>query len=76
MQYGFSYYHEMLWLATKGYVVFYTNPRGGTGRRETCADTITGGWGEIDYADCMAAADYLEKLPFVNRNRMGVTGGS
>ena len=27
-QYGFTFFHEMLFLASKGYVVFYTNPRG------------------------------------------------
>ncbi|MCP4705645.1 MAG: S9 family peptidase, partial [candidate division Zixibacteria bacterium] len=75
-QYGFTFFHEMLYLASKGYVVFYTNPRGGTGRGETFADAITGGWGDIDYYDCMSAADYLEKLPYVNKNKIGVTGGS
>jgi dipeptidyl aminopeptidase/acylaminoacyl peptidase len=75
-QYGFTFFHEMLLLASKGYVVFYTNPRGGGGQGETFADSITADWGGIDYQDCMAATDYLEKLPYVNKNRMGVTGGS
>jgi len=75
-QYGFTFFHEMLYLASKGYVVFYTNPRGGGGRGETWAGTIVGDWGSIDYQDCMAAADYLEKLPYVNAKRLGVTGGS
>jgi len=75
-QYGNTFFHEMLLLAAKGYVVFYTNPRGGTGRGETFAAAIAGGWGEIDYMDCMSATDYLEKLPYVNKNRIGVTGGS
>jgi len=75
-QYGFTFFHEMNYLASKGYVVFYTNPRGGTGRGETFADAITGCWGEIDYYDCMSAADYMEKLPYVNKNKLGVTGGS
>lgn len=75
-QYGFSFFHEMNWLASQGYVVFYTNPRGGTGRGETFAAAITGGWGEIDYFDCMSAADYMEKLKFVNPRKIGVTGGS
>ncbi len=75
-QYGFTFFHEMLLLASRGYVVFYTNPRGGTGRGETFADAITGGWGEIDYYDCMAAADYLENLPYVHKRKIGVTGGS
>jgi dipeptidyl aminopeptidase/acylaminoacyl peptidase len=76
VQYGFSFFHEILLLASKGYVVFYTNPRGGGGRGETWAGTIVADWGGIDYMDCMAAADYMEKLPFINRNKMGVTGGS
>lgn len=75
-QYGFTFFHEMLYLASKGYVVFYTNPRGGAGRGETFAGTIVADWGGIDYLDCMAATDYLENLPFVNKKRIGVTGGS
>ena len=75
-QYAFTFFHEMQWLAAQGYVVFYTNPRGGSGRGETWADAIAGGWGDLDYKDCMAAADWLEKQPFVNAKRMGVTGGS
>ncbi len=76
VQYGFTFFHEMNYLASKGYVVFYTNPRGGSGRGETFAAAISGSWGQIDYYDCMSAADYLEKRPFVNAKRMAVTGGS
>ncbi|MFH1686157.1 MAG: S9 family peptidase [bacterium] len=76
VQYGFTFFHEMQWLAAQGYVVLYTNPRGGAGRGELWAEAIRGGWGELDYKDCMAAADYLEKLKYVSPKRMGVTGGS
>jgi len=76
VQYGFSFFHEMQLLASKGYVVFYTNPRGGGGRGETWAGSIVNDWGGIDYQDCMAAADHLEKFPFVSKKRIGVTGGS
>lgn len=75
-QYGYTFYHEMLYLASKGYVVFYTNPRGGGGQGETFAGAIIGDWGTIDYYDCMAAADYLAGLPYVKGKQMGVTGGS
>jgi dipeptidyl aminopeptidase/acylaminoacyl peptidase len=75
-QYAFTFFHEMQYLASKGYIVFYTNPRGGLGRGETWADAITGEWGELDYRDCMAATDYLEKQKFVNPKKLGVTGGS
>jgi dipeptidyl aminopeptidase/acylaminoacyl peptidase len=75
-QYAFTFFHEMQMLAASGYVVFYTNPRGGSGRGETWADAIAGGWGDLDYKDCMAAADWLEKQKYIDKNRMGVTGGS
>lgn len=76
VQYAYTFFHEMFYLASKGYVVFYTNPRGGAGRGETWAEAIFGGWGELDYQDCMAAADYLEKQKYINPKKMGVTGGS
>lgn len=76
VQYAYTFFHEMQLLAANGYVVFYTNPRGGSGRGETWADAIAGGWGDLDYKDCMAAADYMEKLKFVDKKRIGVTGGS
>ncbi len=76
VQYAHTFFHEMQYLAAKGYVVFYTNPRGGAGRGETWAAAIAGGWGELDYQDCMAATDYLEKQKFVHPKKMGVTGGS
>jgi dipeptidyl aminopeptidase/acylaminoacyl peptidase len=76
VQYGHSFFHEMLFLASKGYIIFYTNPRGGGGRGETWAAANVADWGGIDYMDCMAATDYMEKLPFVNKKKMGVTGGS
>lgn len=76
VQYAHSFFHEMQYLAAKGYVVFYTNPRGGQGRGETWADAITGGWGDLDYKDCMAAADWMESQKFIHPKKMGVTGGS
>ncbi len=76
VQYGSTFFHEMQFLAASGHVVFYTNPRGGAGRGETWADAITGGWGDLDYKDCMAAADWMEKQKFIDTKRMGVTGGS
>lgn len=75
-QYGYTFFHEMQYLAAQGYVVLYTNIRGGSGKGETWAAAIEGGWGDLDYQDCLAAADFLEGLPYVDRKRIGVTGGS
>lgn len=76
VQYAYTFFHEMHYLASKGFVVLYTNPRGGAGRGKTWAESIYGGWGELDYKDCMAAADYLEKQKYINPKKIGVTGGS
>lgn len=74
--YGNHFMNEFYYLASKGYVVYYTNPRGGRGYGEAHAKAIWGAWGTADYADVMAWTDHVEKLPYIDRDRMGVTGGS
>ena len=75
-QYGFTFFHEMQLLAAKGYVVFYSNPRGSQGYGRAFAEAIRGDWGNRDFADVMAGTDYLESLPYVDAKRIGITGGS
>jgi len=75
-QYGRTFYHEMYVLASKGYVVMSTNPRGSQGYGFTFADSITGKWAEPAMKDLMAAVDYAISLGFVHKNKLGVTGGS
>ncbi|MCB5558406.1 S9 family peptidase [Anaerosalibacter bizertensis] len=74
--YGEVFYHEMQYWANEGYVVFFTNPRGSDGRGNEFAD-IRGKYGTIDYDDLMKFTDIvLEKYPFIDSNKIGVTGGS
>ena len=76
-QYGFTFFHEMLFLASQGYVVLYTNPRGSSGRGEAFASFVLNDWATgPGFEDLMAAADYLEAHPRVDGSRLGVTGGS
>jgi dipeptidyl aminopeptidase/acylaminoacyl peptidase len=75
-QYGKYFMHEFYYLAASGYVVYFSNPRGGRGYGEAHAGAIWGDWGNRDYGDLMAWADYAEKLPYIDPQRMGVTGGS
>jgi dipeptidyl aminopeptidase/acylaminoacyl peptidase len=75
-QYGRFFMHEFYYLAAHGYVVYFSNPRGGRGYGEQHAKAIYQDWGRADYADLMAWADYMEKQPFIDIKRMGVTGGS
>lgn len=76
LQYGNVFFHELQFLAAQGYVVLYTNPRGSSGYGEEFTGAIKGDWGGKDFTDIMAAADYAEKLPFVDASRMAIMGGS
>jgi len=75
-QYGAYFMHEFYTLAAQGYIVFFTNPRGGRGYGEEHAAAIWGDWGNVDYADLMAWTDLIAKKPFIDPDRMGVAGGS
>jgi dipeptidyl aminopeptidase/acylaminoacyl peptidase len=76
-QYGNFFMHEFYFLAARGYVVYFSNPRGGTGYGEEHTKSIHGGkWGTKDYEDLMCWTDYVEKLPYIDPDKMGVTGGS
>jgi dipeptidyl aminopeptidase/acylaminoacyl peptidase len=75
-QYGKFFMHEFYYLAASGYVVYFCNPRGGRGYGEEHTKSIWGAWGTTDYEDLMAWADYIESKPYIDKKRMGVTGGS
>ncbi|MFA1819864.1 prolyl oligopeptidase family serine peptidase [Virgibacillus oceani] len=75
--YGQTYFHELQLLAAKGYVVLYTNPRGSHGYGQDFVDACRTDYGGGDYTDLMSAVDYaLENYSFIDKNRLGVTGGS
>ena len=75
-QYGYLFMHEFNYLAAQGYVVYFCNPRGGRGYGEAHAKAIYGEWGDKDYADLMVWTDYVAAQPYIDTQRMGVTGGS
>ncbi len=75
-QYGHAFMHEFHYLAAQGYVVYWSNPRGSQGYGDAFASAIYGRWGTVDYDDIMAWADFMEAQPYIDPDRMGVTGGS
>jgi dipeptidyl aminopeptidase/acylaminoacyl peptidase len=76
-QYGVDWYHEFQVYAAKGYAVFFTNPRGSTGYGQKFERGIVGEWGGKDYIDVMNGVDAaLKRYPWVNADKLGVTGGS
>lgn len=75
-QYGEFFMHEFYYLAAAGYVIHFCNPRGGRGYGEEHAKAIHSDWGNADYRDLMAWTDFIEGLPYISKQHMGVTGGS
>jgi dipeptidyl aminopeptidase/acylaminoacyl peptidase len=76
VQYGNVFMYEFQYLAAKGYVVFYCNPRGSQGYGEKFAGCIVKAWGTYDYQDVMAGTDFLISKPYADKSRIGITGGS
>lgn len=74
--YGYHFFHEMQWMAAKGYVVLYPNPRGSTTYGEGFGNIIQYKYPGDDYKDLMAGVDELIRAGYVDEKRMGVTGGS
>jgi dipeptidyl aminopeptidase/acylaminoacyl peptidase len=74
--YGFNFFHEMEFMAAKGYVVLYPNPRGSTSFGEEFANIIQYKYPGDDFLDLMAGVDFLIAKGFVDADHMGVTGGS
>lgn len=73
--YSDVFYHEMQVWANKGYIVFFTNPRGGDVYGNEFMD-IFGRYGDVDYADLMKFTDIVLDRYAIDPKRVGVTGGS
>ena len=59
-----------------GYVVAFPNPTGSTGYGQEYTAAISGDWGGRVFEDLMRVTDALEKLPYVDTNRVGAMGWS
>jgi dipeptidyl aminopeptidase/acylaminoacyl peptidase len=76
-QYGVDWYHEFHVYSAQGWAVFFANPRGSTGYGHRFERGISGEWGGKDYVDLMNGVDaVLAANPWIDRQRLGVTGGS
>jgi dipeptidyl aminopeptidase/acylaminoacyl peptidase len=73
---GWSYrWNPALW-SSQGYVVALPNPRGSTGFGQKYVDEISGDWGGKCYEDLMAGLAFLEKQPYIDKERMAAAGAS
>jgi dipeptidyl aminopeptidase/acylaminoacyl peptidase len=74
--YGWVFDHEFQWMAAKGYVVLYPNPRGSTGYGQEFGNLIQYRYPGDDARDLLAGVDAVLARGYVNEKRLGVTGGS
>jgi len=74
--YGWVFDHEFQWMAAKGYVVLYINPRGSTSYGQDFGNIIQYHYPGDDYRDLMAGVDEILKRGYVDPKKLGVTGGS
>jgi dipeptidyl aminopeptidase/acylaminoacyl peptidase len=74
--YGFTFDHEFQWMAAKGYVVLYPNPRGSTSYGQEFGNIIQYHYPGDDFKDLMAGVDELIARGWVDPDKLGVTGGS
>jgi len=76
VMWGNSYWHEFQVLASRGYFVFYCNPRGSSGYGADFQRAREKG-GYTDMADIMTGMDTVLKMePQADAERLAVTGGS
>ena len=74
--YGETFFHEMQYWVSRGFVVFYTNIKGSDGRGDAFAD-IRGDYGGTDFTNLMDFTDaVLAAYPNIDKKRICETGGS
>jgi dipeptidyl aminopeptidase/acylaminoacyl peptidase len=74
--YGYTFFHEMQWMAAKGYVVLYPNPRGSSEYGQEFGNVIQYEFPGDDAKDLLAGVDEMVKRGVADPKRLGVTGGS
>ena len=74
--YGYTFDHEFQWMAAKGYVVLYPNPRGSTSYGQDFGNVIQYHYPGDDYKDLMAGVDEAVRRGWADPDKLGVTGGS
>ncbi|HKO02741.1 MAG TPA: S9 family peptidase, partial [Thermoanaerobaculia bacterium] len=74
--YGYTFDHEFQWMAAKGYVVVFPNPRGSSSYGQQFGNIIQYKYPGDDYKDLMASVDAVIAKGNVDPKKLGVTGGS
>ncbi|HMN17068.1 MAG TPA: S9 family peptidase [Ignavibacteriaceae bacterium] len=76
MQWMDSYRGDWQIYPGSGYVVAFLNPHGSTGYGSKYTEAISKDWGGKVYEDVMKVTEALEKLPYIDSEKMGAMGWS
>jgi dipeptidyl aminopeptidase/acylaminoacyl peptidase len=71
---AFNFERELF--AANGYVVIAVNYRGSNGRGNAYQKAIFADWGNKEVVDLLGAMDHIEKLGFIDPDRLGIGGWS
>ena len=74
--YGYNFDKLREAMASAGFVVVFSNPRGSGTYGQKFTSAVQRDWGGEDYLDLMAVADYAVQLPYIDAERTGVYGYS
>lgn len=74
--YGYIFEHEFQWMAAKGYLVLFPNPRGSTTYGQDFGNVIQYHYPGDDFQDLMRGVDEVVRRGYVDEGKLGVTGGS
>ena len=74
--YGDRFTAELQLMASKGYVVLYTNPRGSTSYGKEFGNYIHHNYPSEDYDDLMDGVDAVIEKGYANPDSLYITGGS
>jgi dipeptidyl aminopeptidase/acylaminoacyl peptidase len=73
-EHAFNFERELF--AANGYIVVAVNYRGSNGRGSAYQKAIFADWGNKEVIDLLGAMDHVEKLGFVDPDRLGIGGWS
>ena len=74
--YGYDFYLYHQALASAGYIVVYSNPRGSGSYSHDFSSRVFSDWGGEDFQDLMAVMDAALERPYCDASRQGVRGYS
>ena len=75
-QFNDAYQLQAQFFASRGYVVIAPNVRGSSGYGKRFEDLNNRDWGHGDLRDVLAGVAWAKQQPFVNRDKIGITGVS